>query len=108
MADIHKIEVAGDEITVSLKVSKEEYDNLRQKTSELVLVPTMPEDMNHVLTTGTLGNSNRIMLPKRVMERESIASLDKKVPARVLRSNGDVFLLIRLKESAVGIPSFGE
>ena len=108
MADIRNINMDKGEILVNLSVSRAEYDSLKQNTDNLLLVPTNAKDMKHLLTTGTLGNSNRIMLPKKVMVKERISGLDKKVPAQILKSNGDVFLMIKLRKSELGIPKFKE
>ena len=90
------------------KVSKEEYELLKQKTDNLIVIPSGRETLNQSLTTGKLGNSNRIMLPKKMLESEGVKTLRKKVPAATFKANGDVYLLIKLKESELGIPVFEE
>ncbi|MCK4714767.1 MAG: hypothetical protein KAT35_04275, partial [Candidatus Aenigmarchaeota archaeon] len=57
-------------------------------------------------TTGKLGNSNRIMMPKKVLQLFKIDELDKKVPAMLFRNAGSVYLLLKLKKSMLGIPLF--
>lgn len=108
MAEIRNINVENDEIMISLKVSKQEYDLLRQNTENLVLFPSNRDVLSHTLTTGRLGNSNRIMLPKKVLEAGGVSFLQKKVPAKIFKSNGNVFLLVKLEESRKGIPVFEE
>jgi hypothetical protein len=98
----------GDhEISVSLRISSSEYELLKNSRYNLVLLPSDSGVLNNVLTTGKLGNSNRIMIPKKMLEREK-ASMEKKVPSRVFRINGSVFLLIKLSEAGTGIPIFEE
>jgi hypothetical protein len=108
MADIRNIDMEGGEIFVSLRISKDEYTLLGQKTENLMIVPSAKDSMTYELTTGKLGNSNRIMIPKRMLNREGIDSMRKKVPCSVFRSNGDTYLLIKLSESRQGIPEFEE
>ncbi len=108
MAEIRSIEMKGEEIFINLTTSKEEYNLLHQHTKDLILVPAGEEFLNLRLTTGKIGNSNRIMLPKRILEKNEIKTLEKKVEAKIFTLNGDVFLLIRLKKSDTGIPKFGD
>ena len=106
MAEIRKIDMNGKEILINLSVSRREYEVINHNTDKLVVIPTGPGNMQQTLTTGTLGNSNRIMLPKKLLERESIGPLEKKVPAKITTLNGDIYLLIKLKKSEMGIPKF--
>jgi len=106
MAEIRSIDVKKDEITVNLKVSKAEYEMISSTTSDLLIMPTSHSFLSHSLTTGKLGNSNRIMLPKKILERLEIKILDKKVPAKTFKIDDEIFLLIKLKKSTFGIPVF--
>lgn len=108
MADIRSIDMKGDEIHVGLKISKNEYELLGQETRDLLLIPAHPNILDRLLTTGRLGNSNRIMLPKKILDKYDIKYLEKKVPAKAFRINDEVFLLIKLKKSTIGIPTFRE
>ena len=108
MAEIDSIDIKKDDIVVNLKVSKEEYRLIGNTTSNLLLVPTDLDFLNRPLTTGKLGNSNRVMLPKKILEKFEITELIKKVPARTFNINDEVFLLIKLKKSTFGIPEFKE
>jgi hypothetical protein len=107
MADVSKIEIQGEDTVISLRISPEEYRLLRNRTTDLVLLPADHKTLNLSLTTGKLGNSNRIMLPKKVLERESIAEPDKKVASRIFRVNGEALLLIKLRKHEA-IPRFSE
>jgi len=108
MAEIHSIDIKKGDIVVNLKITKDEYQLLRNHTTNLLLLPATPEFLNTPLTTGKLGNSNRIMLPKKILSRFDIGKLDKKVPAKTFKVDNDVFLLIRLKKSTLGVPVFEE
>jgi len=108
MAEIHSIDVKKDDITVNLKISKPEYDLLGNSTTSLLLTPTNPDFLSSLLTTGKLGNSNRIMMPKKILEKFEIKDMDKKVHAKTFRLHDEIFLLIRLKKSSFGIPVFKE
>ncbi|MFH1237326.1 MAG: hypothetical protein V1648_02880 [Candidatus Aenigmatarchaeota archaeon] len=106
MAEIQTIDVKRDNVFVNLKISKLEYETLSNHTSNLLLLPTSHNFMSYLLTTGKLGNSNRVMLPKKILEKFDIRILDKKVPARMFSINDDTYLLIKIKKSAFGIPVF--
>lgn len=106
MAEIRSIDVKRSEVVVNLKISRPEYDLIGNNTSNLLLLPGTPPFLDGTLTTGKLGNSNRIMMPKKILERFGIKNLEKKVPARVFSLNDEIFLLIRLQRSTLGIPVF--
>lgn len=108
MAEIKSIDVQDTKIEVKLLITMEEYRILRHQTADLVVLPCGNDSLPHNLTTGKLGNSNRIMMPKKLMELFSISELDKKVPANIFNLGGDSFLLLKIKKSGVGIPKFGE
>lgn len=108
MAEISSIGIKKDDIIVNLKISKGEYELLENKTKNLLILPTNPEFLNRPLTTGKLGNSNRIMMPKKILDRFDIEILEKKVPSKAFKIDDEVFLLIKLKKSTFGIPAFKE
>jgi hypothetical protein len=107
MADLNSIDMKKDEIILSLKISKEEYEFLKQATADLMVVPVSPKFMNNLLTTGKLGNSNRLMLPKKILDRLDVRKMNKKVPGRIFRLDGNVYLLVKLHGKTKGIPTFG-
>ena len=106
MAEMQSIDMKGKEIAVTLKISPQEYKLLQQTTKDLLLVPTTSTILDEVLTTGKLGNSNRIMLPNKILKRHNIPHLIKKVRAKIFEVEDEKFLVIRLKESKTGIPIF--
>ena len=108
MADIGSIDIKKENILVNLKLTRVEYDLLKNNTSDLLLLPVNPDFLSSTLTTGKLGNSNRIMLPKKILDRFEIKILEKKVPARTFSLDDEVFLIIKLKKSTLGIPKFEE
>ena len=108
MADIDSIDMKNDKILVSLKLTKDEYKLLKQSTKGLLLLPTEPSILNELLTTGKLGNSNRIMLPNKILRKHNITKLLKRVPAQVFDVYDEKFLLLKLQESKIGKPVFGE
>lgn len=107
MADIQSINMGDHEIIVNLRISNSEYELLKNNRYDLVLLPSDFGSLGNTLTTGRLGNSNRIMIPKKMLAREKIG-LQKKVPSRVFKINDSAFLLIKLDESSMGIPVFGD
>jgi hypothetical protein len=108
MAEIQSINVKRGDIFINLKISKGEYDLLGNITSDLILLPTNTNFLSHSLTTGKLGNSNRIMMPKKILDKFEIKNLEKKVPAKTFKIDDEIFLLIKLKKSSFGIPVFKE
>ena len=107
MAYIKSIEIDGDETRLNMKISNEEHAIIQSRTEDLLILPADKSSLTKSLTTGKLGNSNRIMLPKKLLEGERIGQPDKKVPAQTYRVGGDVYLLIKLKKSDIGKPKFG-
>lgn len=108
MAEIKGIDMHDGTIDIRLSVSREEYKILQHHTSDIVLLPAGGNSLAYSLTTGKLGNSNRVMLPKKFLEAFRIGELEKKVPSNIFTMNGDAFLLIKLKSSKLGIPVFRE
>ena len=108
MAEIKNIDMNDNEIVINLRVSRDEYELLRQNTHNLMVIPAGPNALNRTLTTGRLGNSNRIMLPKKLLEKNGVEILHKKVPAALFSKDGEAYLLIKLKDSMTGIPVFSE
>ena len=107
MADVNSIDIKKDAIALTLNISREEYEFLKQATSDLMVVPISPKFMNHLLTTGKLGNSNRLMLPKKILDKLEVKRMEKKVAGRIFRLNNSVYLLTRLHGKKNGIPVFG-
>jgi len=108
MAEIRSVEIKNNNIFVNLKVAKSEYELVSGVTSDVALIPITHNFFTNLLTTGKLGNSNRIMLPKKVLEKFEIKNMERKVPAKVFKIDDEVFLLIKIKKSTFGIPTFKE
>lgn len=108
MAGIKSIDMKDEKIDIKLSINKDEYKILRHHTADLVILPCGNDVLIHHLTTGKLGNSNRIMLPKKVLKLFKVASMEKKVPSSIFNIDGNSYLLIRIKKSDLGVPKFGE
>ena len=106
MAEIKSINMEDDKTSVCLFVSDSEYNLLKEDNDDLVILPV--KKLNEVLTTGKIGNSNRIMLPKKIMKAHKIDELPKNVEARVFSVNNCKFLLIKLAEKKIGVPEYDE
>ena len=107
MATIKSLEF-GDEILATFSISEKEYDLLKQSEKNMVLLPARSDILDDVLTTGRLGNGNRIMLPTKILKRHNIKKLLKNVPSKIFEVDDSKFLLIRLEEYKPGIPVFKE
>jgi hypothetical protein len=103
MGELKRINLE-DGITVELSLSDEEY-RLLSRGRKVLVVPTGDGFLGTELTTGKIGNGNRIMVPNRLLEINDIRRLKKKVPARIFEVNKEKFLLIKLEESSL-IPDF--
>jgi len=108
MAEIRSINIEHDGISLNLRISESEYSLLTSSRRDILLLPADPSVLEELLTTGKLGNGNRIMLPNKVMKKYHVKKLHKKVPARIFEINGGRFLLIKLEEHRPGVPVFEE
>jgi 5-formaminoimidazole-4-carboxamide-1-beta-D-ribofuranosyl 5'-monophosphate synthetase len=108
MAEIKNIGMNKNSIEVRLAINNEEYRVLKHHMSDVIVVPAGKEALTKELTTGKLGNSNRIMVPKKLLEYFGVDKLDKKVASNVYKINGDAYLLIKIRKSRIGIPKFKE
>ena len=106
MANIDSISVNDNKINVNLKLSKKEYEIIKNSLGDdVIILPSSNNSLSTRLTTGRIGNGNRLMLPNKFLQRNGVEKLEKKVPANAFKVNGDTFLLIKLK-SLIKIPSF--
>lgn len=104
MAKVDSIEMNDDDkIFLRLLITREEYKLIQNYKNVIVI----SEDFNEKLTTGKLGNSNRVMLPKKILKMHKV-KLTGKVPARIFELEGKKLLLIKLEEKITGVPEFGE
>ncbi|OYT25666.1 MAG: hypothetical protein B6U97_05080 [Candidatus Altiarchaeales archaeon ex4484_96] len=108
MADLKSIELEGDDTYVTLKVSNSEYELVRMSKNDLAILPTDNTILDEILTTGKIGNGNRIMMPNGILNKHDITRLYKKVPSRIFHINKSKYLLIKLEECEGAIPRFEE
>ena len=106
MAEIKNIDMRNGGIEISLSMSREEYRILKHHMTNLIILPSGKESLTYELTTGKLGNSNRIMVPKKMLDSFQIRQMNKKVPSNIFIMNDDAYLLVRIKKSELGIPNF--
>ncbi len=104
MAELKTINLEAEKIYVTLAVTKQEYDLLKEDTKNLVVLPAAK--LNEVLTTGRIGNGNRIMLPNKVLKRNEIKELFKHVNARIFDADSKKLLLIKLEDNKRVVPNF--
>lgn len=108
MARIKSMDMQSGKIEITLSISNEEYKILQHNTTDLLVLPSGRDSLPYSLTTGKLGNSNRVMLPKKILDAFSIFELNKKVPSNIFQLNGDSYMLIKIDNSKIGIPKFKE
>ncbi len=106
MAKLKGIELEDDHFLVSFRISKREYDLFKHGNKHFLLVPL--SGMYNQLTIGTLGNSYRLMLPKKFLKEHGIAEdkLPKKADAGVFSIGGEKYLTVRISSSTLGEPQF--
>jgi len=104
MAEVKSINIEDGRITVSFSVNQKEYDLIKETAKDFAILPV--DKLREQLTTGRLGNSNRIMVPKKFLERNKIEKLIKTVKARIFSIGGHKLLLIKLDEERPGVPNF--
>lgn len=107
MANIVSMNVRDRNIFVELKISEEEYNMLQSVSYDVLMVPTDPQVLSDTLTTGTLGNSHRIMLPKKILKKFNIKEVTHRVPCSVFDFNDSKYLVLRIEDNKPGVPKFG-
>ncbi len=107
MAQLKKVDIKGNSHYAEFKLSNEEFSSL-QNVKNVLIVPLHPKSFNEELTTGKLGTSFRIMLPKRTLERYNITELPKKALSKFFKIGKQNFLISCLNKSPLNIPRFME
>ena len=102
MAVLNNINFDKNRISVNFDITREEY-KVFQEDKDFLLVPISALDMT--LVTGTLGNSNRIMLPNKILKQHAINELVKKIPYKIIKTKKGKYLVIQL-EGSEHIPKF--
>jgi hypothetical protein len=108
MADLKVCDVCASKAEVTLNVSAAEYRLLKLSEDDLLLLPVGEDVLSEELTTGRLGNGNRIMLPNKVLKKHGMESLSKKLKSMIFEVEGSRYLLCKLKEKKPGVPVFRE
>ena len=104
MASIESFSIKKNKVIINLKASKEEFKLLNHEFNELLILPTNENVLNQILTTGRLGNGNRIMIPKKFLNKRGVKNLEKKVNSQIFRIDGKAFLLSKIKGSETKEP----
>lgn len=103
MAEILNIDFKMNKVLVTIEMTAEENQKIG-RNRDILILPVSP--FSDVLTTGTLGNSNRIMLPNKILKKNDVACLRKKVPCSILKIKGGKYLVIELEGPNTEIPYF--
>jgi len=103
MANLLNIDLKKNTALVTLELTEEEYHNIKSQRN-LLVVPI--NALSDFLTTGRLGNSNRVMLPNKILKKGGIETLRKKVPSNIFKTKNGKFLVIQLEGYALEIPEF--
>jgi hypothetical protein len=108
MAELKSVERNAKDIKVTLKLTSDEYGMISKSWDDILLSPVNDAQFSEELTTGRLGNGNRVMLPKKILERHGVKLLKKKLPAAIFEVEGRTYLLAKLKEKKPGVPVYRE
>jgi hypothetical protein len=106
MSLLRKIELEGDDVFVTLELTKDEYKSITPNMKEFIILPT--NGLERTFITGKLGNGNRIMVPNRFLRNHDIDILRKKVLGKMFRVGERKFLVLEIDNKEAGIPVFRE
>ena len=106
MSVLRRIELNKDNIFITLEVTKKEYEMITPEAKEFIILPT--SRLNRTLTTGKIGNGNRIMIPNKLLKKHDMDVLKKHVQSRITDIGDRKFLIIELEDKRSGIPVFKE
>jgi len=104
MSMLRKMEWENNDILITLKLTKKEYEAVKSDVKEFIILPA--EGLYRTLTTGRLGNGNRIMVPTKFLKKHEVDVLRKKVQGNIIDTGERKFLVIELENKRVGIPVF--
>ena len=102
MAVLNNINFDKNRISVNFEITREEY-RIFQEEKEFLILPISALDMT--LVTGKLGNSNRIMMPNKVLKKHDINELVKNIPYKIVKTKRGKYMVIEL-EGSENIPRF--
>jgi hypothetical protein len=101
MAKIQHIRMKGDKILATFEISEDEYKLIKPR-SRRVLFASL-DMLGEILTTGTLGNSNRVMLPNKVLNKHGIERLVKKARSNIFSTVDGKYLVVELQKNGIGV-----
>jgi hypothetical protein len=107
MAEISSIKFKEDGIFLGLKISREEYEFLGRATKDIIAVPAGSR-LDRLMTTGKLGNSTRLMLPKKALDRLEAKKVDRKALGTVFKIDGSIYIIVRLHSNRARRPGSEE
>lgn len=108
MAKILNVDFSMGRKVLKIELSDREYELISPQTENLLLLPTDISHMPEKLSTGDLGNSNRIMVPHGLLRRHGVPPLRElgRVQAAVFETNFGTYLLADLTTQRAGVPRF--
>jgi len=108
MTRILNVDLSMGRKVVQLELSDAEYELIAPQTDNLLLLPTDLVHMPEKLSTGDLGNSNRIMVPHGLLRRYDVPPLRElgKVRGAIFKTAMGTYLLADLTSHRAGVPRF--
>jgi len=98
MAKILNVDLSMGKKILKVELTDQEYELIAPQTDNLLLLPTDAAHIPQMLSTGDLGNSNRIMVPHGLLRRHGVPPLRElgKVPAAIFNTGIGTYLLTDL------------
>ena len=108
MARILNVDLSMGRKLLQVELTDLEYELISPQTGNLLLLPTDAAHMPEKLSTGDLGNSNRIMVPHGLLRRYDVPPLREfgKVPGAIFKTSIGTYLLADLTSHRAGVPKF--
>jgi hypothetical protein len=101
MAKIQHIRMKGDKILATFEITEDEYKMIKPRSRRVIFASL--DMLDEVLTTGTLGNSNRVMLPNKVLIKHGIQKLVKKARSNIFETLDGKYLVVELEKNSIGV-----
>jgi hypothetical protein len=100
MARLRNVSYGEKAVGVSFDASRQEYDFLKTGDEHFVILPA--ESLDESFTIGSLGNSYRLMLSKKMLARKGVKETDlpKSAQGSIFKFGKDKFLVVRLDSRA--------
>lgn len=104
MAKLKSTELRKDKVVICFSMNKSEAIGFPCTDKQFMVLPA--EALDDQLTIGELGNSFRLMLPRKFLRKHEIDenNLPKKAHGTIFKFGKDKYLIVRISESKARTP----